>query len=266
MEISEVMIIEQLSYIKQSCEKIKGRSTQYIISSGNQSRRDLPWTYSSLCGEVDVIIKEYNWMVPHINKFLEGATFSFKLEELELINVEFKKMSEENTYPSIDKKLVFISLQCNKILSIMKNIATSTKEMKNKFNSLAEEIKNLEKEKISKNTIKNLKEALTEFELNRLLGTTLICGRVAIFYLDSISGDINEKIEKLSSKSLVGSKGSKEMILKANQKIRGLFAHDINYFPSASETLSIFGDTVYVVKIINNYLLTIDKENSQIEV
>ena len=48
-------------------------------------------------------------------------------------------------------------------------------------------------------------------------------------------------------------KGSEEMIIKANQKMRGLFAHDLNYTPTPSETLAIFGDTINVIKVINDY-------------
>lgn len=252
MEISEVMIVEHLQYIKENCEKMKGVSIKYISS------KDTPWIYSSLCGEIDSLIKEYNWVIPSINKFLENQDFSFRLEEVKIIGVDFKEMSEENKYPTVDKKLMKISLECNRILSILKNIATSTKEMKNRYDDLKKEIKNLDK-KLPKLVIRDLYEAIEEFELNKSLGAVLICGRLTVFHLDLIKGDINQKINELKSKGFLMEKGAPEFVLKADKKVRELFSHDINYFPSPSETISFLGDTIKLVKIINEYQEKITK-------
>lgn len=106
---------------------------------------------------------------------------------------------------------------------------------------------------INSENLMNLDEALEEFELNHLLATTLICGRIIIYNLDSISPNINDVVTKMKTVGMLKPKGAVEDILKTNKKARGLFAHDLNYFPDPSEALAIFGDTVNIVKRITEY-------------
>lgn len=248
MEISEVMVIEHLEYIKKSSENLRGVSTKYIVSKPGST----PWVYSSLCDEVDILIKEYNWLVPHINKLFENIDLSLKLKELKLVDASFERMRDDNSYPTIDKKLIYISLKCSRILAILRNMATSSKEIKNKYDDLKIEIKELEKE-LPKPVIRDLYEAIEEFELNKRLGAVLICGRLIVFHLDMVKGNINQKVEELKKKGLLKNKGASEFIFKADKGVRELFSHDVNYFPSPSETISFLGDAVRIVKIINSY-------------
>ncbi len=251
MEISEVMIIEQLENIRKSTGDLIGKNDEILsikdIHSGHRIR------YCQLCDSADEIIKEYNWMVPKLNSFFEKTGIDCKFEEVNKVEQSWADIKEKHTFNTFNHKLTKISLMCGRALSILENLATNTREIKNKFDALKLEIQNLEKEGVSQNTLKNLIEAHESFELNRLLGTSLICGRIAIFYLDSVPGNINEKVEKITNAGLLVSKGSQDHVLKTNQKIRALFAHDINYLPSASETISIFGDTIFIVRTINEF-------------
>src|SRR3989344_3436868 len=258
MKISEVMIIQHLAYIQKNCENIRGTSIKYISSYDNKDR---PWIYNSLCEEVDNLIIEYNWLVSHINDLLDEVGFSFKLEEVKIIDANFEKIRGENTYPQIDRKLMHISMKCNRVLSILKNTATSTKDIKNKYDDLRKEIKELEKE-LPSIVIRDLYEAFEEFELNKSLGAVLICGRLIVFHLDKIKGNINEKVNELKNKGLLVEKGSSEFIFKADKGVRELFSHDLNYFPSPSETISLLGDTVKIVKIITSYQRKIEGEKT----
>jgi len=247
MEISETALISQLEYLKKVSEETKGRSINLI----NQPK-STAWIYSSLCEEVDIIIKEYNWIIPHLNHFLKERGFSFELIELKSINPNFEEMNEKNTYPAIDRKLIYISLNCNKILSIIKNLFTPTKENKKNFEELKKEIEDIGEE-LPKNILNNIDEAIKELELDKKLGAVLICGRIIIFNLNSIPGNLNEKIEEMRKIGILGARGSEEWIIKAEKKARDLFAHDLNYSPEPSDAISILGDMIKIVKIVKEY-------------
>ncbi len=247
-KITETMIIEQLSYIKESCEKIKGTSSKYLLNTTPNS--DL--VYVSICLEVNKLILSWNWLVPHINKILEEMSFDLKVANLDSLNANVKDIREKKKVTLIDPELISLALNCQRVLSILKNTSTSTKEIKNKFDSLKKEIEVIGKE-IDSDILKNLIEALNEFENNHLLATVLICGRIIIYLLDSVSNKIEEVIKEMKLVGMLAAKGSEELILKANKKVRGLFAHDLTYSPEASETLSIFGDTINIVKKISEY-------------
>lgn len=252
MVLNETSIIQQLEYLKSECERLKGNSYKYLLDT----RTNSDFVYVSFCDEIDSIISEYNWLIPSINKKLEDAGFNIEEKEISKIDADLKTMREKDIWPMADKYLMRLSLKCNRILVIMKNVATSNKDVKNKFEDLKKEIEDLEKE-ISSETLKNLRVALEEFELNHLLATTLICGRITIYSLDSISNEIDEVINEMKKVGLLKPKGSADLILKSNKKIRGLFAHDLNYFPGPSETISIFGDTINIVKKVAEYKFAI---------
>jgi len=253
-KIPETALINQLEYLKDNCEKIKGQSCAVLLN-----KKDTPWMYSSLCQEVDVLIKEYNWVVDPLNDFLKEKGFSSELEELPFVKASFEEMRDDNKYPPVDGKLMNLSLKCNKILSIIKNLSTPTRENKKNFEDLKEEINEMKKD-ISKNVLRDLYEVIGDLELNRRLGAVLICGRIIIFHLNSVPGDINEKIKKIKETEILETKGSSEWVIKANQKSRGLFSHDLNYFPTPSEAISILGDTVKIVKIVTHYHKVIEKK------
>lgn len=248
MEISETTIIDEIKNIKKASEDLIGKDEKYMFSKEHEAKM----VHFELCSQVDEIIKEYNWIIPETNKIFQKLEFNFQLEEIKLIKKDWKELKEKNLYSTVDNKLRNISLKCGRVLSILSNIATKTQETKNQFEGLKKEIEGLKKE-ISTNIYKNLEEALKEFESNHLLSATLICGRIIIYNLDSVSHQIEEVINKLKEKNLLQIKGSDEQILKANKKVRGLFAHDLNYFPTPSEALSIFGDTVNIVKKVNEF-------------
>ncbi len=250
MEISEVMIIEELENIKKAAESLIGSNEKHFLAGTHGNKM----AHVELCEQTDEIIKEYNWVVPKINNFLTDLEIEAKIEDIPLISKKWEEIKDKGLYSLVDDKLRKISLKCNRVLSIIKNIATSTKDIKNQFNDLKKEIGGLKKEGVDDNTIKNLNQALIEFEYNHLLSTVLVCGRIGIFYLDSIPGkNIDERIKNISKEGLLKTKGSKDNLIKANRGIRGLFAHDLNFFPIASQTLSIFGDTIGIVRIVNSY-------------
>jgi len=260
MILNETSIIKQIEYIKIECERLKGNSHKYLLDK----RVNSDFLYVSYCDEIDSLIEEYNWLIPSINKKLGDVGFNIEAKEMTKISANLGKIRDENLWPMTDKYLMKLSLKCNRILSIIKNIATSTKEVKNKFESLKKEIEDLKKD-INSEILKNLLEALEEFELNHLLATTLICGMITIYSLDSMSYQVDEVISKIKKVGMLKPKGSAESILKTNKKIRGLFAHDLNYSPGPSETISIFGDTINIVKKIAEYKSLIGQGKIKLE-
>lgn len=250
MEISETIIIEELKSLKESSEKLIGSNERFLASRDHGAKMN----HIALCRQVDEIIEEYNWIIPKINDLMIKIGINITINSIKIIDKKWEDLIKENPiYSTVDQELRQISLKCGRVLSVLNNVATKTLENKNKFEGIKEEIEGLKKE-MPENVSENLKEALKEFESNHLLSATLICGRVIIYHLDSVSNQIEEIINKLKEKNILQIKGSDEQILKANKKARGLFAHDLNYFPTPSEALSIFGDTINIVKKVNDYL------------
>jgi hypothetical protein len=247
MKLAETTIIEELKEIKKSSEDLIGINVRYTNDPTHRIN------HFELCYQIDEIINEYNWIIPKVNELMKKLEFDLTLEEIKEIKKDWEDLKKKPTeYTVVDHKLRRISLKCGRILSILNNLATKTIETKNRFEGIKKEIDALKK-LIPLETYDNLKEALTEFESNHLLATTLICGRICVYHLDLISGNINEKIGKMKEKGVLKPKGASEMILRAEKKVRELFAHDLKYSPSSSITLSIFGDTINLVEKITEY-------------
>ncbi|MBA7683059.1 hypothetical protein ES703_91415 [subsurface metagenome] len=248
MKISEVMIIEELESIKKAAEKLVGKNERVLLDHSYGSKM----LNYSLCTQVDKIIIEYNWIVPHVNSLFKELSIDFEIEKDKKIDADWEKI-KEGTFDVIDDSLIALSLTIGRVLSILKNLATKTQENKNKFEDLKSEIKDLENN-LPINIIKNLYEAVDELELNKLLGASLICGRLIVSQLDLVPGNIDEKIKELQRGDLLKNRGASDWLIKANQKIRGTSSHDLNYFPNPSETLAILGDTMKVVEIVQKYI------------
>lgn len=258
MEMNEVMIINHLKNLKKTAENLLGVNMQHLVTPSHGHKL----AHCQLCYQVNEIVEEYNYIIPSINSFFSNIGVNLEMKEINKIQQSWDNI-KEGSFASVDDYLTRISLKCSRILSVLENLATTTQETKNKFEDLKKELKELGKI-LPNNVMKNLYVALEEFELNRLLGTTLICGRLAIFHLDSIPGkEIDKQIEELKKIGLLTTRGSEENVLKANKKLRGLFAHDLNYFPSPSDTLSILGDTISIVKIVNQYKFIIDSQSKE---
>lgn len=249
MEISEVMIIEELESIKRNAEELIGKDEKNL--RGGQHGDKL--VHTALCQQVDEIIKEYNLVVSSINKIFENIGVGEKLNILSEIKPKWNEV-KKGTFNLVDVKLRAVSLRSGRALSILKNMATSSRDIKNRFDELKKEISDLKKEGVEEKAIKNLNTALIEFESNHLISTVLICGRIGVFYLDTIPGmNILEKVKELTEKKILNVRGAKDNLIKANKGVRDVFAHDLNYSPTASQILSIFGDTIEIVKIVNSY-------------
>lgn len=247
MNINESTIIYELSTIKKAADGLIGKSFAFVGNSNN-----MKICYLQISCQADEIIKEFNWNIPYVNNFFSEIGVDLQIENIKLIGQTWEQLGDDHLFKVIDNSLTQVSLKCGRILAILKNQSIDSSENKNKFQDLKKEIRDLSKI-VPSEVVKNLDIALKDFELNRLLGTTLICGRISIYLLDSISGDMEEKIKKIKGAGLLSNKGSDENLIKANKKMRGLFAHDLNFIPTPSETLAIFGDTINIIKVINEY-------------
>lgn len=101
---------------------------------------------------------------------------------------------------------------------------------------------------------KNIIEAISEQENGHFLASALIAARVINWIFDQIDGQsLENKIHYLRQKEILkGDKGKteeEEFIIKANKKARNIFSHNIKVFANPSESISLLGDCIRLLRI-----------------
>ena len=131
------------------------------------------------------------------------------------------------------------------------------KEEENQLKHLRDEIEK-EKDNMLDEVYENIIEAIREFEKGCFLGSTLICGRINNYLLDKIKleGDsnINNKInEIIKVLGLNKQKDEKSKLMRVAHFTRNYNSHNIFEMSESSKNLSYLGDSIQLVKLINQY-------------
>ena len=132
-----------------------------------------------------------------------------------------------------------------------------SKDDLDKLTALREELEKLSEVLPDINYERNLKEAINEYEKGDFLASALISSRVTIYALNQIPRKSDEeKVNFLQDEGIIekGRKDVHESIIKANRKARNFFSHDIKVFPASSDTLSLLGDAIGILKIVSKVL------------
>ena len=104
---------------------------------------------------------------------------------------------------------------------------------------------------------KNFKETIKEYESGHFLASAFITSRVIRYILDKIEGETDdEKIRSLISRGVI-QKNRKDIhtsIIKASRRSRNYLSHDIGIFPDSSDSLSLLGDSISLLKYYISYV------------
>lgn len=148
-----------------------------------------------------------------------------------------------------------ISIQCESVIGSLNTlISPLSPEDADKLDKLRSELAEVTTD-LDINYEKNLNEAIIEQEKGHFLASALITARVVNYILDRIEGkNIEEKIKFLQDNNIIvkGREGeeAKTFIIKASKKARNVFTHTIETFANASDSLSLLGDCIKLLKIL----------------
>jgi len=194
---------------------------------------------------------------------------SEKINETKIILSEFRDLMKDasdiigmettiqDPHSLADAKgvLTQICIECDMAIGILSaSILPISSEDMDKLGKLRKELSEVGAS-LDINYEKNLSEAILEQEKGHFLASALITARVINYTLDQIEGrNIDEKIKNLRDKGIIKKvekekTDEEEFIIKANKKARNIFSHDIKIFANPSESLSMLGDCVRLLRM-----------------
>lgn len=200
--------------------------------------------------EAKQIINEYNTQSSNATKILK-----IELHPIYLIN---------NSEGGVIGYLKIITIRCNSTVEFIRHIISpiSLKEA-NKLQSLREQLEKISSTQNMEIFLKNIGEAIKEYESSHFLASALISSRSIIYIIDQIKGTTDEdKINTLIRKKVI-SKKRKDItinLIKACRKSRNYFSHDIKISPDPSDSLSLLGDSVNLLQYYVSYIQSIESK------
>ena len=215
--------------------------------NSNSSWKYVEWkkTIESDLEEAQNILIKYNSLRPSNLPII--STLSFKIDENDsvddVVSIIIKvRRTLEDAYNALS---IYIEPQLSEV-------------EKQEINSLRKELEEMENEGYDELLIKNLKEALKEIENNHYLASSMIAARIILYCIEQIEGKKDEdKAEELTAMRITiqgeNSKETKKWFIKAVRSARNSISHKITFFPSASDSFSILGDSFKMVKILHKY-------------
>lgn len=221
------------SFALSTYKKIKDSSSTYL--------------YSGWFGEVEAVIDEYS------DAFVQFNSLKNKIK----FDIYLKSISISRRYETQDAKkaMLRIVVQCEKAIGLLKKIEAPIPQFAiETLGSLREELKKISDSIEDLNYFRNLDEAIKEYENGHYLASALISSRVIVYLLDRVSGEtIKEKIQTLKRDGLLEGKRRdvKESIIKSLKLARNFTSHDIQIFPSPTESLSLLSDSITLLKMLS---------------
>jgi len=229
------------AHSKEVYEDFKQLDRQYIMAVGsgyiiseiiNQKDRKL--------SETKMILEEYHTSFADVKS---------------TTNINLQYLSSPSSVDQATGILHRISIECDNVIGFLNaSINPLSPEDVDKLNKLRLELAELTTE-LDINYEKNLNEAITEQEKGHFLASALITGRVVSYILDRIEGkDIEGKLKFLQDKNIIAKDREgeevKAFIMKASKKARNVFSHTIETFANASDSLSLLGDCIRMLRTL----------------
>jgi hypothetical protein len=207
--------------------------------------------YALFCHNIEDQLKE---------KTIEAKTVFAQFQELE---EQFAKISGiENEIKSLEissvagaqAALSYVIIKCDSTTGFLSTvIAPISPGDIDRLDKLRKELTNIA-ETLDEYYKKNIIEAISEQENGHFLASALIAARVINWIFDQINGQsLENKIQYLRQKEILkgdkGKSGEEEFIIKANKKARNIFSHNIKVFANPSESISLLGDCIRLLRI-----------------
>lgn len=159
----------------------------------------------------------------------------------------------KDAYGEAVGSLRLVIARCNSVTRFLRNtISPISSEQADKLQSLRKELGSfsIDIPEIEL-SIKNLTEAVDEFESGHFLASALIASRVVAYTLSKIKGkNDDEKIRSLIDCGAIP-KDRKDIhtsLIKTSRRARNYLSHSIYIFPEPSDSLSSLGDSIGLLR------------------
>lgn len=211
----------------------------YVESGSPYARGHIRDIINQKIAEAKKIIEEYNLRYYEANQVLK----------VNLHSISITNSSEGQIIGS----LRILMAHCDSAVSYFKStISSISVEQADKLQSLRKQLGQIliylpEIEFFTK----NIEEAITEFESGHFLASAILSSRVIAYTMDKFEGEKDEeKIQKLIIKKVIP-KDRKDVstnIMKASRLSRNFLSHNIQIFPSPSDSLSLLADSITLLQ------------------
>jgi hypothetical protein len=174
---------------------------------------------------------------------------------LEITKISIPQLSVPSTEDEVRGVLHQICIECDRVVGFLNaSFSPVSPQDADRLNKLRAELTDVTVE-LDVEYEKNLNEAINEQEKGHCLASALITSRVVNHVFDQIEGnDIEAKVSFLQDQNIVqkGKEGEddKAFVLKASKKARNVFSHEIKVFPNPSDSISLLGDCVKLLRIL----------------
>lgn len=171
----------------------------------------------------------------------------------------YSKLSHDDLIGLLNSLII----ECSKALGIIKSCVkfNLSNNEKDKIDSIRKQINLMN---LSTLVEKNLTEAINNFENGNFLACSLITSRVITYIINKLpieyipdknvfikKGSIEEKIKFLIDGNIINKeqKDQKLRTIKYIKKARNFLVHDLNVSPDASDSMTLLGDCLDILKI-----------------
>jgi hypothetical protein len=185
------------------------------------------------------------------------AQFRYSMEDLSKVSDIGGKLiiSDFSSVAETKAALAQLIIKCESVIGFLSSsILPISPGDVDRLNELRKELEEVAAT-LDANFEKNMIEAISEHEKGHFLASALITARVINCIFDQINGQsLENKIHFLKERNILkGDKGKteeEEFIMKANKKARNIFSHDIKVFANPSESISLLGDCIRLLRLV----------------
>jgi hypothetical protein len=246
-----LLLLHRFESIRDQAERILTEVDEFHKLLINVSSIE-PLARSDVLGNINAKIIEASNIVKEYDEARISARTFLKVRNLAAINLE-PKSSEGQIRGALRRVIT----RCDSVVGMISNsISPISSEDVEKLRSLREQLR-----KISLSTelaevelfVRNIEEAMSEYERGGFLASVLITSRVIIYLLDQLEGETDrEKVKLLIDKGIIPKKREdiSASTVKACHKARNYFSHDIKIFPQPSDAIAILGDYMNLLQFL----------------
>jgi len=248
-----ILSITDISGLNIQFQSIKKLLHEIFEKKGEKNFR--MYDYRSM---IDNAFFSYNNAVKDLESLKDSINYSISIYKINEYETKNFSAYELNGF------IPLIIIECEKVIGILKNKLSVplTESQKNRLSSISHQIKKLDLDYYYE---KNLNLAVDHFEKGNFLACSLISSRIIVYCMDQIpqanidnqnkklmKSKDEKRIDYLIEKNIMSKKerDQKTRIFKYVTNARNFLVHDIKVFPDASDSMSLLGDCIDILKIL----------------
>jgi hypothetical protein len=193
----------------------------------------------------------------HMQHEVNGILSSFvsMIDKAKELGIDIKPPQQKISVEGLCRKMI---IDCDSVIATIEySLSPLSPKQKNVLEKLQKNI-NILCKNLDANFEKNFNNAIKNLNDDDALGSSLITARILDYMLSQLDSNnniegnnITEKMKTLSDNKIIDTDIDilTTLIIKAQKKVRNALDHTISYSPDTSESISLLGDCVSVLKI-----------------